>query len=645
MSARKLSPAVRRRAALAVLLALVTGCEGDSATSPNQTYRADVSLAITMQAVQGGGEATAFDKANAVHIRLGPEAGAALLEETAPFDPQGETHIPIGVLIKGETQALLQVTLLRDTDSLFNGSTSLTLVPNDVAAAALTLVPIAAGISVPQSLPPLDSLGQAQPLSGTVLFATGDVADSLQLTWTSLTPSVVAVRSDSVVAVGPGQGQLLASYAAFADTVQVPVTLPPVVITDSVTNLSVSLATLTAHVNPNMIPTTAWFEWGTDSALSSPSQTSQINVGSGPTAQQISQPLTGLSASTTYYFRAVASNAGGTQAGSVVSFTTLRPVPPAVTALAPASVGATTATGAGTVNPLGTATSAWFEWGVDSTFTRYQSTPSQNMGAGTSAVSIQQLITGLAPDGGAIYYYRVAAQNAAPGTSRSNIVSFTTTPTAPSGLSGSFDGPLYLYWTDNSSSETYFQVERSTSSTGGFSVTGTSPANSPSYSEGGPFPGNPMYYRVRACSAAGCSAPSNVFAVTPPAPSISGYLYLCYSSGTSNCTYFGADTVTLSGPVSATSVSDTYGYYYFSSLPQGTYTVSVADRACYATFRVNQQSVTFGWGAVEMDFYADTILCDAPAPAPAVTSGLSPAVARVLESDPLRSRRRRPPDR
>ena len=401
--------------------------------------------------------------------------------------------------------------------------------------------------------------------------------------------------------------------------------------TGSATNVGVYSATLTGQVNPNMTPTSAWFEWGTDPALSSPSQTPPSSVGSGSTTQAISQSLSGLNASTTYYFRAVASNDGGTQAGAIASFTTLAVVAPTVTAQRPASVGETTATMAGTVDPRGTATTAWFEWGTDPSLAKYTATSIQDMGVGTTTESIQQVISGLAPDGGATYYYRVAAQNEAPGTSRSSIITFTTTPTPPSGLSGGFDGPLYVSWTDNSNSETYFQIERSTSSTGGFSVTGTSSANNPYYSEGGPFPGNPMYYRVRACSTAGCSAPSNVLTVTPSAPSISGYLYLCYSSGTGGCTYLGqADTVKLSGPVNATYVTDTYGYYYFSGLPQGTYTVSVSDMSCYANFRANQQSVTFGWGAVEMDFYADTILCGALAQAPEAAGDFSPAMAKLL---------------
>jgi hypothetical protein len=729
------SASVGKRAALAVLLVAVAGCEGNGSTGPDHAFPARVSLAVQAQATQGGGEATAFDKATAVHIRLGSQGGAALFDQTAPFDPQGETHIPITVVIGGETPAFLQVTLLRNTDALFNGTASLTLIPNDIATADLTLVPVGAAISVPQSLEPLNSLGETRPLPGVVLFVTGDVAESLHLTWTSLTPSVVSVQSDgatsSVVAVGPGQGRLVASYGALSDTVQVlvdivaasvdvtpatssidvsgsvqlsfaawdamgnpianatatwssdstvvatvdqnglvtghrrgtatisatvdaavgtatvdVVALRPQVTTESVTDLGVYSATLAGHVNPNLTPTTAWFEWGTDPALSSPSQTSPVDLGSGSTSLAISQPLSGLNASTTYYFRAMASNDGGTQAGAIASFTTLALVAPTVTAQSPTSVGATSATMAGTVNPLGTAATAWFEWGTDPTMGKYTATASQDMGAGTTAVSIEQLVSGLTPDGQTAYYYRVAAQNAAPGTSRSSVITFTTTPTAPSSLSGGFDGPLYINWTDNSSSETYFQIERSTSSTSGFSVTGTSPANSPYYSEGGPFPGNPMYYRVRACSAAGCSAPSNVLTVIPSAPSISGYLYLCYSAGTGGCTYIGdSTTVTLSGPVNATYRTDIYGYYYFSGLPQGTYTVSVADTPCYANFRVNQQSLTFGWGYVQMNFYADTVICGALASAPEKTGEVSPAMARLLGLDDSPSKGTGPPRR
>ncbi len=405
MSSRAKSSAMARRAAVAVLLGLVAACEGDGPTTPGgRGFPVDLSLAITLQAEQGGGEAAAFDKATTMHIRLAPEGGAALFEQSAPFDPQAETHIPVSVLVQGETQAVLEVTLLRNTDPLFRGTSSLTLVPNDVAVADLTLVPVAAGISVPSSLAPLTSIGETRPLAGDVLFITGDVAESLHLTWTSLAPGVISVQTDgttsSVVAVAPGQGQLRATYGVFSSTVQVlvdvtaasvdvtpaassidvgasvqlsftardglgnpiagstatwsssdetvatvdqtgrvtghragtatisaqveeavgtasveVVALPPSVNTNPAQAVGVYSASLRASVNPNLTPTTAWFEWGTDPSLASPAETPHVDVGSGSVAQTVSQAMEGLDAATTYYFRADGGQRRGDQHG------------------------------------------------------------------------------------------------------------------------------------------------------------------------------------------------------------------------------------------------------------------------------------------------------------------------------------------
>jgi len=722
VSPRRPLTATARKATLAALLALVAGCDGNGPTNPDGRGRpVDLSFAITLQAEQGGGEAAAFDKVTAMHIRLAPEGGAALFEQSVPFDPQTETRIPISVLIQGETQATLDVTLLRNTDPLFRGTSSLTLVPNDVAHADLTLVPVAAGISVPQSLAPLTSIGETRPLTGDVLFITGDVAESLHLSWESLTPQIVSVQASggtsSVVAVAQGQGQLRASYGSFSSDVQVlvdvvaasvdvtppsssidvgatvklsfmakdglgnpipgstatwsssddlvatvdqsglvsghragtvtisatveavvgtatveVVALPPEVATDPATGIGVYSATLHARVNPNMTPTTAWFEWGTDPALASSTETTHQDVGSGTTPQTVSETLEGLDPSTTYYFRAVAANDGGTETGSIASFATLAPAPPTVDAISPSSVGSTNATIRGTVNPNGAAATAWFEWGTDPTMGKYSSTPPEDVGAGVDNVGIQSSLNGLAPDG-ASYYYRVAADNGVGGVVRSRVEAFQTAPAAPSGLDGGFDGPLYLYWTDNSTSETYFQIERSTSSSGPFSVTGTSPANYPYYDESGPFPGDPTYYRVLACNSTGCSSPSNVFSVSPGPGSISGTLYLCYSSGTPCYNYVSGATVQLSGPVNTTYTTGTYGSYYFSGLPPGSYAVSVSDIPCVASFRTNQRNVTFGYGSVDIDFYADTILCSALAPAPPGSSPFDPVIAGLLGID------------
>src|SRR3990170_1972245 len=89
----------------------------------------------------------------------------------------------------------------------------------------------------------------------------------------------------------------------------------PTVITNTATSVTSSGATLNGGVTANGLPTTAWFEWGTDSALSGAGTTATQFVGSGTTSQPVNAALTGLSTGTTYYYRVAAGNGSGTTQG------------------------------------------------------------------------------------------------------------------------------------------------------------------------------------------------------------------------------------------------------------------------------------------------------------------------------------------
>ena len=83
-------------------------------------------------------------------------------------------------------------------------------------------------------------------------------------------------------------------------------------------------ATLNASVNPEGTATTAEFIYGTDPTLQLGTTTraplpSEM-IGSGIAAVAVTASITGLSPNTTYYWEAVASNAGGTTDGSIVGF-------------------------------------------------------------------------------------------------------------------------------------------------------------------------------------------------------------------------------------------------------------------------------------------------------------------------------------
>jgi hypothetical protein len=101
-----------------------------------------------------------------------------------------------------------------------------------------------------------------------------------------------------------------------------PTPAAPSVLTNAATNVTTNSADLNGQVNPNWKDTGGWFEWGTSADMSSYSQTPSQFLGSGNSTITISYAASGLTSSTTYYYRAIAYNTLGTSKGTIVSFTT-----------------------------------------------------------------------------------------------------------------------------------------------------------------------------------------------------------------------------------------------------------------------------------------------------------------------------------
>jgi lysophospholipase L1-like esterase len=96
----------------------------------------------------------------------------------------------------------------------------------------------------------------------------------------------------------------------------------PTATTLPATSVGAAGATLNGNVTPNGLATTVWFEYGTDPSLAARATTASQDVGSGFAALPFSVSVSGLDSNETYYFRAVASNAGGTQKGAIRDFPT-----------------------------------------------------------------------------------------------------------------------------------------------------------------------------------------------------------------------------------------------------------------------------------------------------------------------------------
>jgi subtilisin family serine protease len=123
---------------------------------------------------------------------------------------------------------------------------------------------------------------------------------------------------------------------------------------------------------------------------------------------------------------------------------------------------------------------------------------------------------------GSTYHYRVRSYEGPYPSPYSNVASATATPLpgAPGSLvASSFSSSrIDISWTDNSTSETGFKIERSADGVN-FSQIATRSANSTTYSNTNLIAGTLYHYRVRAYSAAGHTDYSNAAsAATRPAP-------------------------------------------------------------------------------------------------------------------------------
>ena len=128
---------------------------------------------------------------------------------------------------------------------------------------------------------------------------------------------------------------------------------------------------------------------------------------SGTTTQNVIANIAGLSASTTYHFRIVATNSHGTRYGSDRTFTTLSATGAPVVITNPATnVASSSATLNGSVDPHGLTTTVHFQYG---TTTSYGQTTAMQSQTGNTYRNIAASTFGLAGD--TTYHFRIIATN------------------------------------------------------------------------------------------------------------------------------------------------------------------------------------------------------------------------------------------
>jgi hypothetical protein len=235
--------------------------------------------------------------------------------------------------------------------------------------------------------------------------------------WSSLTGLVGGTtyyyRARASSSMGAGTGAIRSFVASTVPTVS----------TYDASNIGTDTVVLRGSVNPNYDTAEAWFEWGTDSTLTTYTSTTPESVGAGGSGSVYSKTLSGLSPSQTYYFRVVARNGHGEVRGSIVSVTSLAVTPPSASTVTVNNMTSTTATFNGTVNPNGLATNAWFEWGTDSTLATYTATSPVALDYPAVDNNVSTPVSGLTYN--VTYYVRAVASSNA-GTTRGAITGFQT---------------------------------------------------------------------------------------------------------------------------------------------------------------------------------------------------------------------------
>ena len=331
---------------------------------------------------------------------------------------------------------------------------------------------------------------------------------------------------------------------------------------------------------------------------------------------------TGLTANTAYSYRVNAVNAAGPSAYSNTSSATTQP----------GSVGTSPPYAPYFLSTKAdNSTQVSLKWydnaGVETAVKVERKTGNQAFGVIATLAPYAQVYVDTSALSGTTYTYRVAAVNSAGSSPYTNESSVTTPqgpgaptpPTIPSGLnaSASSSSQIDLSWTDNSSNETGFNVERLNGNV--WTVLTTLPANTTSYSDKGLAPATFYTYRVNAVNAAGPSGYIGNTAVTPVAPVTQNPPYAPYflsavANSSSQVTLnwydnFGVETgvsverQTANGPftVVATLAPHAATYVDMTVAPSTTYTYRVASfNTAGSSPYTNTSSVTTQPGTVVM---------------------------------------------
>jgi hypothetical protein len=203
---------------------------------------------------------------------------------------------------------------------------------------------------------------------------------------------------------------------------------PPRITSEPPSEVGHQAATLNANIDPGERESSYSFQYGETTGYGSETAPGKLTAGEAFTPVVAS--LGGLKLGAVYHYRVVASNSISTTYGPDQTFET---VPSAlIEGTAATGVGSSEAVIEADVNPLGSDTTVYFQYGTGpckpdpSQCTSVPAPPGEDIGSGEAALTRSERLSGL--QAGTTYYYRALAVNGL-GTSEGRERVFTTGPT------------------------------------------------------------------------------------------------------------------------------------------------------------------------------------------------------------------------
>jgi Ricin-type beta-trefoil lectin domain-like/Ricin-type beta-trefoil lectin domain len=223
----------------------------------------------------------------------------------------------------------------------------------------------------------------------------------------------------------------------------------PTITVEAATQVEAHSLTLNSKVNPKGAATTYQFEYGTTTSYGSKVPATPKEVGAGTLAVAVSEPVVGLQEGTTYHYRVVAQNSAGTTYSPDSTVTSL--VLPEATTEAATGIEGEEATLNGEVDPNGSETTYYFQYGTSAAYGAQAPLSGEIAGSGAEGVEVEAAPE-LEPE--TTYHYRVVAVSPA-GTDFGQ--DMTTTTVAASSAGGDNNGEFVnLMWSGDWNKEAEF---------------------------------------------------------------------------------------------------------------------------------------------------------------------------------------------